>query len=136
MNFPKVTCSICNQEVSKRSTVSLQPLTGEAGRGCRTHPEVSGALDEKKMEATLKFEAAEMKREEEIRAAALCLRTLNIVFELPMDRAVMHSRTMIGIPGKILSEARKRVEVMNPEPSPDEELALALATIALVSFGV
>ena len=135
MNFPKVRCSICKEEVSKRSTVLLKPLTGGDGRGCRTHPEVSGALDDKNMQITMKFVEAELEREEEIKIAALAIRTLNIVFEVPMDRAVVRLRT-VEAPAEILSEARKRVEAMSPEPSLEENMSLVQTAIALVRFGV
>ena len=136
MGFPIVACAICHQGVSKRSTVLLDPLTGGEGRACRTHPEVSRALDDKDMIRMLKFAESNQAWEEEIKMVALALRTLNLIFGLSMDRATVRMRAMLGVPEAVLFKARKRVEAMSPEPSPEEEMSLVLAAAALVSFEV
>lgn len=133
MGFPTVQCSICHKEVSKRSTVLLEPVTGKGGRGCRIHPEVARALDDMDMARMLKFRESTMEWERDVRAAALAIRTLNLVFRLPMDRATVRMREMLGVPKAIVTEARKRVEAMSPKPSPEEKMSLAMATIALAT---
>lgn len=63
MSIKMVTCVICGQEVTKKSTLDLASLgVGTSGRGCRSHQEVA-EVDTQKREKRLEL----MSRAEAIR---------------------------------------------------------------------
>ena len=74
-----VVCAICGQEVSKRSTLSLQELGQGNGRACRTHDEVAVLVDERheKVKGRLKEKIASLSETYATRtiriAAYICL---------------------------------------------------------------
>lgn len=137
--IPMTTCVVCKKEVTKRSTIALQPLFGKEGRGCRNHPEIALVLESKKEFDSLAFQLnsqlAEVQRRAEVRSAVAVIRVCCTFDGKTIQGAVSELRAM-GAPEPIITAALQEVEKMGAVMTSEERRRTIKLAVEMTKSGV
>lgn len=125
MPAPQVYCYICKQTVTKRSTLSF----GEAGRACRSHPEVQAFVAAEKVKAEDVKKWAKAERNFQIMMLVPAIRIMSAMHGLPVEIAFWNLRQN-GYPDDLLAEVRAQVDELGPMSA--EELGRAMFNAILI----
>ena len=132
MPVKTVTCVICNQEVTKRSTLSLKELgAGQEGRACRAHPEVQElqtALEEKRQtqEALAKF-----KRQMQVMNGIQMVRVYHSLRRMPVE-LIYYRLEQNGYPRDVIEEIKAGVAKEGGPLMSETEIVDAIAMAAVL----
>lgn len=108
-----VTCVICSEPVSRRQSLSLQPLTGEQGRACRHHEELKQlmrkrASEEELMDALKRAEDAVLKI-----AAVHLVRLMSFLHDMPHS-VCYHRFKWGGMDPGLIDAIKTEVDELGP----------------------
>jgi len=114
MSVPMVTCEICHQEVTKRSTLSLESLDLGGviglGRACRSHEQVTQALaakiEQEKLRGLITLASAGLR----IMSGAASVRVLHTFFKWPEE--LIYFRLSARMAKKEVEQIREEVKKM------------------------
>ncbi len=122
-----IVCAICGQEVSKRASLSLEPI-GRSGRACRIHDKVVDMVERmssKNRENTADADLLKMVEKDEdwfkVLFGAEAIRYLFSVEYLP-EEALYEGLVRKGYSSEVIGKIRERVRVLGgPQVTPSEK---------------
>lgn len=127
MSFPLITCPLCGSQVSKRSTILVEPY----GRICRNHPEVEQHKDKL---AQLAAKATEDKKLEK------AMQNLQVMMIVEQFRMLAHMSGqsleltllafLLKVPQSIRGEVENQVRERGPITQKEAEDAACMAAMA------
>jgi alkylhydroperoxidase family enzyme len=125
-----VVCRLCAQEVSKRSTLSLDVLGAGGGRACRSHKQVAQLADQ--LAETLRIKRQWTAAERNLRIISAVAGIQVLVTVTGITESVMYARLrMAGYDEGMLAEIRREVDRLGgPALSTVELGAMMLAGIS------
>lgn len=126
-----VTCRICKQDVSRRSTLDLAALGAGEGRGCRTHEMVAQLVDACAAAAQEQRAIQTIKLAIDVMVMAAGIRVMATVSGVPAE--VFYSRiAAAGHTRAVVDEVRAEVERLGGPIMTPEELGEALLTAMML----
>ena len=134
-----VTCIICNQEVTKRSTLSAKPLTNKDNRVCRSHEmadEILGTMEEGKAEIAREKRIERGVRNLQVISSSAFIRMMHSMYEVPVER--LYARLMLaGYDRAFIDEVKEEVVKQGgPLMSDREQTDAVMTAVAMQKHGI
>jgi len=136
-----VQCVMCEEAVSKRSTLSLKELNCGDGRACRKHEEVIKLVEafndrlrlERELKKEMKTKGKALDRKMRIFNIVNAIQVLHTFFGIIPEQTYLRLRSN-GYPLDVVLEAKQEIEKKGSIMSGEERLK-CLATASLIHQG-
>ncbi len=128
MPIQTVKCEMCGNEVTKRSTLSLESLGASGGRACRSHDEVRQLVEVFERKQQYADRTTKANASFAILARAALLRTMCTLHNLPPEAIYARFR-YLGMSEHEISDVRKQVDELGGPIIPQAEMLASVLSI-------